>query len=242
MGLVWVASYPRSGNTLTLLVLRDVFGIGRIGSVYWDGLGLGPFPQGLPPAMDAAPWAPCPELRRLESETLLEELRARPESYFVKTHRRSEASDPGPALYIVRDGRDAIVSHAHFVEARDTPRFRNKPFARRVAELIHPGIPAVGAWSDNVAAWRERQGPTAIVRFEDLIHDPTGIVADACERLDVALPEASGTLPSFGDTKGQGPTFFRKGIVGGWQDDLAPDLHERFWRYHGSQMKSLGYA
>src|SRR5436189_5718536 len=134
--LIWVASYPRSGNTLTMLTLEDVFGEHRIGTIAAADLKLGEMRHELVPG--GGNWKPGPMLRGLRGRKLLDALRGRPEPFFIKTHRLSEASDRAPALYIVRDGRDAIVSHAHFVKERDLPDFRDLSFDRRVAVLTRP--------------------------------------------------------------------------------------------------------
>src|SRR5436190_562124 len=163
--LIWVASYPRSGNTLTMLTLEDV----------------------------------------------------------------------------VRDGRDAIVSHAHFVKERDLPDFRDLSFDRRVAVLTRPGMRAYGDWSRNVRRWRRRRAPVAIIRFEELLRDPARVVARGCETIGVHLGDADGQLHSFDYLRERLPVLFRRGVVGGWRDEMAPELQERFWRVHGDEMEALGY-
>jgi hypothetical protein len=151
-------------------------------------------------------------------------------------------TDPAPALYIVRDGRDAIVSHAHYVAAEDTPRFRGLSFDRRVASLIRPGVPAYGHWSRNVKRWRGREAPMTTIRFEELIRDPIRVVTRGCEELGVPLPDPSGSVPSFDRLRERAPKLFRQGIVGSWRNEMPPRLQERFWRIHGAQMRALNYA
>ena len=94
---VWVASYPRSGNTLTLLTLRDVFGIGRIAAVYSDSAqwSFVRDPERIPPRVE---WHPPAELLRLPPEGFLEALRERDETFFVKTRMPAMADEPEPAL------------------------------------------------------------------------------------------------------------------------------------------------
>ena len=240
--LVWVASYPRSGNTLTLLVLRDAFGIAHLGADFSDDLSLGRIPERALPGNDAIRWRPPPELEGLEGDALLDALRERPEPYFVKTHRLSRAADSAPALYLVRDGRDALVSHAHFVADNDAPRFRGQDFDRRLATLIHPGIRAHGGWSESVRAWRDRAAPTATIRFEELIADPVAVVATACAEIGVGLPEPAGGAPSFDRLRGLSPLIFRRGQVGAWREEMPAHMQERFWDLHGGQMEALGYV
>src|SRR3954468_13687435 len=151
-----------------MLTLRDAFGISSQGAVYrnevrWEFIR---DQETVPPTREApSPWKPPGALADLERDALLDALRQRPESYFMKTHLVSRASDPAPALYVVRDGRDALVSHAHWVKDIDSPRFEGLSFERRLAELIDPGIRAHGGWSGNVQAWQGRDAPTATIRF-----------------------------------------------------------------------------
>jgi hypothetical protein len=243
--LVWVASYPRSGNTLSLTVLRDVHGVARLGSALNKRhLGLEATPDDLPRGSAlAAPFELPPELEDMENPQLLEELRARPEAYFIKTHRVRDSADEAPALYIVRDGRDALVSYAHYVGDHDLPRFRGLSFERRLAALIsderrHP----YGNWSENVISWRSRSAPTTVIRFEDLILDPVDVVARAFDELGVALPPASGELASFEDLHRRRPRIFRRGQTGAWREEMPPPLQRQFTDAHGDEMRKLGYA
>jgi hypothetical protein len=239
--LIWVASYPRSGNTLTLLVLRDVFGTNRLGSDFNDDFSLGKIPDHALPGRATYAWDPPRQVRGLSGDALLDSLRARPEAYFIKTHRLARASDPAPALYLVRDGRDALVSQAHLVKANDVPRFRNQSFDRRLAELIDPGIRSQGGWSRNVRAWRERSAPTAVIRFEDLIADPVAAISRECAAIGAPLGEPTAPPPSFDRLRELAPWIFRRGALGSWRDEMSPELERRFWRLHGREMRALGY-
>ena len=98
----------------------------------------------------------------------------------------------------MRDGRDAIVSHAHFVADRGTPRFRGLDFDQRLEQLIRPGVPAYGHWSRNVRRWRRRDAPTSTIRFEQLIRDPAGAIAAALKGLDISVGDPRGDGADFG--------------------------------------------
>lgn len=240
--LVWVASYPRSGNTLTLLVLRDAFDIPRLGADFREELDLGRLPARALPGGTPRAWRLPSDLRGLTGDALLDALRARPETYFIKTHRVERAGDPAPALYLVRDGRDALVSHAHFVGDNDEPRFRDRTFDQRLAKLIKPGIPAQGGWSGNVRAWRARVAPTATLRFEDLVTDPVAVVAVACRSIGVPLPEPVASPEKFDRLHELSPLIFRRGESGVWEEEMSPRLQKRFWAAHGPEMNQLGYT
>jgi hypothetical protein len=222
-----------------MLALQDIFGEPRIGTVTAGDLRLGEMRHELIPGGPA--WSAPPELRELRGGELLDAIRERPEPFFIKTHRLREASDPAPGLYIVRDGRDAIVSQAHFVKDQDVAAYRGFSFERRVATLSHPGMRPYGDWSRNVLRWTRRRAAVAILRFEDLLCDPAGVVARACEEIDVPLAPAAGQMLSFSYLHERVPMLFRRGVVGAWHDEMPTQLEDRFWRIHGKQMQALGY-
>jgi hypothetical protein len=239
--LVWVASYPRSGNTLALLTLRDIFGVERLGTVHREHLGLKGLPH-LPPNPAREPYEIPPELADLPNEELLAAVSERSEPFFIKTHRPTDASYPAPAVYVVRDGRDALVSQAHRVHEAGVPEFRGQPFNRRLAALIRSGRRGHGDWSSHVRTWCGRDAPTASVRFEELVTAPAETIAGACRRLGVEMPEPDGELTPFTAAKEHDSVEFRRGEVGSWREEMPPGLQERFWRRHGEEMEALGYS
>ena len=142
---VWLASYPRSGNTLLRTILHHCFGLPST-SVYAGDLGgnraleamVGHFEGPVPPP-GCPPDAPL----------------------LVKTHRRP--SDDAPAIYVVRDGRAAAVSLWEFYGRR---------FPLRA--LIVGGGPHQ-TWSEHLAAWRPWARPgTLLLRYEELTGDLPG--------------------------------------------------------------------
>jgi len=112
--IVWVASYPRSGTTFARIPLHYLVGISRR-TVY-------------PIANDVRTIQPV--IGQLPSEISLPEMAAAPEHFFVKTHELP-GEDDWPAIYLVRDGRDALLSDAH-----NGPQDTAKRSARRTLELF----------------------------------------------------------------------------------------------------------
>lgn len=221
--IVWVASYPRSGNNLcSRQTLRAVFGA-ITGAVL--------NPESLVSRLSLDPKAD-PVIAMREHE----------ETVFLKTHRVTDADDPDAAIYLVRDGRDSLVSYAHFVQAQRERKYRSLSFEETVADLIDRTNHPFGSWSGNVRAWTGRDAPTALVRFEKLVEDPVNVVRDAAESLGLSLPEASGEPPSFEELRKQNPALYRRGSTGSWRSELPPPLEERFWERHGVEMEALGYS
>lgn len=226
--LVWVASYQRSGNTLTLQTLHDVFGVKRFCTIHASNLWL--------KGVDRSGSYETPEeLAGLERAELMEALRARPEPFFIKSHLLESSADPAPALYIVRDGRDVHVSRVHFLAGRKVGDYE-LPFEVRLRELV-----TYRAWSEHVRTWRSRAAPTALVRYEELVEDPGVTVKRACEEIGVPLPEPQGELKPFSKLQERNPIQHRRGKVGTWRREMPIEIQERFWGIHWEEMEALGY-
>ena len=92
--LIWLASYPRSGNGFLRLTLHRYF---RCQSAAKHAPRS---PQGR--STGAMPYA-------IKLPGTLAEAAASSQLYFVKTHDRVEADD-SPAIYIYRDGRASLAT------------------------------------------------------------------------------------------------------------------------------------
>ena len=175
--IVWIASYPRSGNTFFRLLLHDRFDVSTY-SVFDDPLFVA---NGIAPVIGHD--SLCGSI---------DELAQRPELYFIKTHRIQDARTDYPAIYIVRDGRDVLVSCAHYelsyggtalrrIFADHLPaRVRGVIFRRTLRKMVLDN--RFGGWSENVNAWHNRDAQTTVVRFEDLIRARVYRSAGWCDR------------------------------------------------------------
>jgi hypothetical protein len=186
--IVWLASYPKSGNTW----LRAVYAAWRN-----DGpVDLSDLPAGL-----IATRAEFDEALGIPSSSLtadeVDRLRPRVDEVVAgdaegpclrKTH---DAYFRGPdgepivstevtraALYIVRDPRDVAVSYAHRAE-KDMewgPRRLGDPEAAIAPETEGLGAQLrqrLGTWSQHVRSWvDEAPFPVETVRYEDCLDDP----------------------------------------------------------------------
>lgn len=226
--MIWLASFPRSGNTFVRNILYEVFGVE---SSTFD----------------------------LENGVLLEpDYLAYP---VVKTHRLPSQLIPDDptvkAVYLVRDGRDALVSMAHHRSDIIAP---GSLFQENLLAAIHAEKGSFfGGWSRNVLQWIQRAD--LIIRYEDLVKDPAGCAERI--RLLAGLPEGDYSkipqfkalkygLPQYGSGRGRLPSEkeqhslaeknFRRGISGGWMDEMAPAVHDLFWSIHGEAMLKMGYT
>jgi hypothetical protein len=222
----WLASYPRSGNSFLRILLRNRYGI---------------------PSIDQE----CPE--ELETPTLrgtriarahYHEPGAPPEFLGLKTHNPPPAGDTRPGVYIVRDGRDSLVSYAHFALSFGYTNGPAQPTQERIRDTIRDLILEANSpystWSGNVEAWLARPN-TVVVRFEDLVTEP-GPVADHIIRgMGLGARVESDLIPTFGELQSVDPQFFRKGKRGEWQEVFTPELYDLFWEHNGATMAKFGY-
>lgn len=223
----WIASFPRSGNTFFRNILYYVYGI------------------------ESSTW---------HKETTYPIDDHYEKFDFVKTHLLPSDLIPSdrhiPAIYLVRDGRDAMISIAHHRSDIVQP---GSDFIENLREAIIAAEGSFfGGWSRNVNEWIERAD--IIIKYEDLIKDPQAVFKRVEKIVD--LPPADWqNLPDFksmkfGKPKYGGQTtskninipagdfsqkFFRKGKSGSWKEEMPPDLRDLFRRKHGAVMDRLGY-
>jgi len=144
--MVWLASYPRSGNTFLRTVLRHCFNL-RSASVYPRDLGGNRALEEYVGHIEHGP-------------RMYDELGANGLS-LIKTHEYPK--DSHPAIYVVRDGRAACVSLWRFYE--------NKIPLETVIEGRH----RFGTWAAHVTAWNPRARPnTLLLVYEQLRDDLPG--------------------------------------------------------------------
>ncbi|REK26339.1 MAG: hypothetical protein DWQ42_09635 [Planctomycetota bacterium] len=220
--LVWLASYPRSGNGFAREVLEGVYGV-RSYTIYDDG---------------------TPSSLAARRQTVAE-VAAEDEHCFVKTHDRP-GDDDYPTLYLVRDGRDSLVSYAwfHLTVDRQLDRAAISPklFRQTLRNLITEKRSPFATWSTHVDAWLGRPR-TAMVRFEQLIEAPQATLTEAVAQLKLPLePIAEARVPTFAELHRQEPHKYRRGHVGSWRDEFPVELLDLFWQEHGNMMQLLGYG
>ena len=199
--IVWLASWPKSGNTWLRAVLTNyladddqpasinalVGGRGRGRDEFDEHLGVSSADM-----TDDEMSRHLPTFRTTLAECLLAarsgaEQQSPQEPAFVKTHEvyrlpdgapRFPAKVPVRAVYLVRNPLDVAVSYAHHLNwpIERTIKGMNNPNAREahLAHGIYPVIPEpLTTWSNHVASWTEQKAlPVHVARYEDLLADP----------------------------------------------------------------------
>jgi hypothetical protein len=157
-------------------------------------------------------------------------------------------------IYLVRDGRDAMVSYWHFCNQRDGTDIPFLDFIR----LSRAKQGHFGRWHDHVVGWLNAPIKNKlIVRYEDLKTDTLVQLKRVLDFLEIdveksimqeAIEKASfESMKRLEKTKGfnleqlKNVNFVRKGKVGSWQDVFGENEVEEFIRSHGHGVKELGY-
>lgn len=216
--IIWLASYPRSGNTMTRKLLKEAFGLGSL-SIYKEK-GLQIYPQVTPDVPAATEFA---DFYQAASES--------EKGYLVKTH--GPPMDGSPAIHITRDGRSSVVSYYHYV--RDIHQRRDS--LRRIIN----GRVGMGSWSGLLDKWDPLNRPrTLLLRYEDILADPDRSIELISKFLKLAT---TGVWENnFSEMHKDRPLFFRAGN----NDKNIAELNwwnqRLFWKKHRQWMEKLGYG
>lgn len=220
--IVWLASYPRSGNTFLRTILKKVFEVESYSDekkpeevwkldVEKNVIGHKEF--------DVS-WHDFYQMAR-DSE----------EKFFIKTHLAP--MDDSPAIYVVRDGRNALLSYYYFMQ-------KYFPEARRSLFQLIAGYDYYGRWSAHYEAWRARGGVSLVLRYEDMLASPEEQIEKIADF--IALPRQNSWVNPFDELSKKDPSFFRVGKSEWSPNALWSREHERlFWESEGGVMESLGY-
>lgn len=234
--IIWLASYPRSGNTFFRILLKELYGL-KTCSVHDD------------PLLDELSIADVVGHEKLPDEW--ESFADSPEPNFVKTHRLPE--DDRPAIYLIRDGRDVLVSFAKYIQAFKKKKnllksaaklFGYSQFDKILVELIESDD-RYGGWSGHASRWIEGrpEATTIVVKYEDLVSNPREQVESSLAKAGLNLSEIAGSkVPDFDELRRQSPDFFRKGKSGAWREDMPAHALELFLARHGETLKRFGYS
>ena len=200
--LLWLASYPKSGNTWTRVFLANYLfnakvpvpinqvhrlGMGDAVAEIYRRVARGKFD---PRDVKAALTLRHPVLRGIAANGA--------DVNFVKTHARRariggvELIPPEltrAAVYILRDPHDVVLSYARHYGG--TPEQAVAAMAREDHIVLGEAGSAaqfVGTWSAHVTSWtRTRRFPVVVLRYEDLKADPAAGFSRILELIGVPV-------------------------------------------------------
>lgn len=153
------------------------------------------------------------------------------------------------AIYVVRDGRDAVTSYYHYL-------LSNGGFAGDF-EAFMRWRPPYGFWEEHVQRWLDlsRRHDVLWLRYEDMKSNPAVELRRAAAFLEIEVPPcaiewavdnaSADQMRSVEEARGRphsdGFAFVRKAVSGDWRTHFTHDLLRDFQARAGDVMRSVGY-
>lgn len=173
---------------------------------------------------------------------------------FFKTHHL-----PRPeyrrVVYLLRDGRDAMVSYWHHLKALNRKEIDFLQLVK-TGEGLYPS-----KWHEHVAAWRANPhgAEMMVIKYEDLLTDPANQMERFCTFAGVeaepdfvrmivertSFAKLQNREKRLGETSEQWPKdklFRRRGVAGSFRDEMPEEVQQAFLAEAGATLKSEGYA
>ena len=230
---IFIVGYPKSGNTwFQNLVAGAAFGV---------------MPEYAPPSLIQGDLIPGIHRKRFYKRY------ASP--MFFKSHHLPQ-QQYRRVVYLLRDGRDVMVSYFRMLQARGT--------AVEFMEMVRAGQHLFpGKWHEHVRSWLENpfQAEMLVIKYEDLHADPVRELRRFCvfagidrsEALLKAVCESAAFSKLQEREQRMGRTykdpnwkpeklFFRRGVVGSHQDEMPKEVLEVFMQESAETLKAAGYS
>jgi hypothetical protein len=269
--VVWIASYPRSGNTWLRLLLQ-AYAIGPIQHLHELGR----------MTLELDWWMLRARAQGLDGNWVYHagrqvQRRFRrtegfPGDLFIKSHFVLRPDHPllersRCAVLVVRNPRDVLLSGVNYTElTTGQPVDDERAYARRfIAAGGDPGWArhGYGSWEEHAASWSGADGfPVLTIRYEDLKAEPSrefrrvlefiGAPVDAA-RVDAAVAQcefqklrnlevASRATSPIASMRNSERFFFYKGQAGQSLAHLGEEIEREFGDRFAPGMARLGYA
>lgn len=229
---IFVVGYPKSGNTWFRFLIA--------GAVYGIDLDLAPssLVYDLIPDLHYLPF-----YKRFHSPM------------FFKSHYLP-LPEYKHVIYLVRDGRDVMVSYFHHLSA-----IRGEEIT--FSDLVQgDDYLEFGMWHDHIKAWLQNpyKARLMITRYEDLITQPLQEMRRLCEFVGVGRPDSllnqviektSFTAMQNKENRNasfrenpmwpKNKNFFRRGQIGSHKDEMPSEFKVKFLEQAGPMLQELGY-
>ena len=270
-GIIWLASYPKSGNTWLRIFLENLFRNTQLPADIND-LNVVRFSDNSYSLYEAV----CGKTLLNESDSNIHKLRNQVQKYmgshsetvFAKTHNAVMNFENSPliwlehlagVIYVIRNPLDMLVSFSdHYnltiddtIEAISSPYHRINSTEKGIFQIL-------GGWSNHYYSWFNVENLSPLcLRYEDMIQNPVksfgklmkflGLPKDT-PRLKRAIRHSSFQVVSqqeaksgFAEQSRAGHKFFRQGRVGSYRRVLSDVQIAKVIDNHGELMVEMGY-
>jgi hypothetical protein len=259
--IIWLASYPKSGNTWFRAFLTALLGDGdlNINEMKTDGI----FSSRA--IFDNCTDMDSTELYDKEVKNLLPDVfKHQAELYskdklFVKIHDAYTLNSNGVpivpeeptlcALYIIRNPLDVVGSFANHngstldeaIALMNNPRgtlakqSKNRNMNSQFAQLML-------SWSGHARSWTANLPfPVLAIRYEDMLADPFNTFSRAVQFMKIDVSASQESQTGFMEKNKRSEKFFRKGVAGNWVNELSPGQIKSIIDNHADVMKQYNY-
>ncbi len=159
-------------------------------------------------------------------------------------------------VYLLRDGRDVMVSFLHYVAALERKKLDFLEF------VTSPNSHSSCQWHEHVEAWMQNPfgAQMLIIKYEDLLEQPVNQLERFCQFINlprersylVGVAEAAQfrnlrdkeARVGFGcsDRWPADKFFFRRGVAGSHKDEMPPKVLAAFLKAAGETLQRQGYS
>jgi len=179
MKIIWIVSYPKSGNTFIRFLLANYL-YGKVTS-----------------SLDVTRRIPDLHVMMARGECLNTEV---DEPLLMKTHFMLSDNHPYLAqtagfIYVLRNPRDVLLSNSRYSGVTDNQDIDVATFARTFIRAL--GVPrwrsmGMGTWLENVGSWlaASHRYPHLFIKYEDLKQRTPEYLRDMVKFIDAPLDEA----------------------------------------------------
>ena len=188
--IVWLASYPKSGNTWMWLFIKSYFNPPKkkfsLNYHKDDPIMLEPFPDermfdklkiNYENFFDLSKnWVNMQSLINLNNQTNY--LKTHNAMCTINSHKFTNIQNTLGAIYIVRDPRDVLISYSSYMEKSmdETLKFMLNKETYEVGEFKKKiyNKTLLGSWSDHYNSWKNyKSREIIIIKYEDMVNSPS---------------------------------------------------------------------
>lgn len=213
--MIWLVSYPRSGNTFFRNILYHVFGLESQALNLEEKLTITPIDNhGLGPIVKT----------------------------HLLPHQVS-VKKKDVVIYLVRDGRDSVVSRA-YRKKQMLNKYSNFSvnLVNFIADRKDSWSGHVESWSKFTTITINfedliREPLVQVERLREHLEMPQG----QKDQLPTLQSQKAGEAKYVGGQSKSAHKFFRKGKVGTWANEIKPRYKWLFYKVHGDTLLRLGY-